>query len=139
MSGALESIKAARDQVLSERASADARDSEKYPETIVDAALQNTTVASEPGLFDTLRGFGAAYARTASTVEHMNYMDLDEAMCEYLSDSEYEQNQAHFSALAEVAVNATNPNYVFKGRSRSKLRSGPYEIFSDSDKDLISR
>ena len=105
----------------------------------MDAALQDATQASEPGLFDTLRGFGVAYARSAATAEHLNYLDLDEAMCEYLSDSEFEQDHAHHSALSEVASKVTDPNYVFKGRSRSRLRSGPYEIFSDSDKDLISR
>ena len=76
-------------------------------------------------MFDTLRGFGVAYARAAATAEHLNYLDVDEALRDYLDESEYVQDQEHHSALSEVASNVTDPKYVFKGRSRSKLRSGP--------------
>ena len=142
VAGALDSIKAARDQILSERASAAARDSERYPEGIVEAALQEARKPSDPGLFDDLRGLRATYDKVSEATDGFSNPwstdILNGAFTSYLCDSEWEQELDASSEMSEVISNVTDPAYIFKGRTRSRLRSGPFEIFSDSDKALIS-
>ena len=55
-----------------------------------------------------------------------------------MCDSDWEQELDGCSEMSGVISDVTSPSYIFKGRTRSRLRSGPYEIFSDSDKALIS-
>ena len=127
---------------MSERSSAVARDSEKYPEGVVEAALQDAKKPSEPGLFDTLRGLQSTYDRVSQATDGLSTPGasdvLENAFSAYMYESDYEQDLESLSALSEVSSNITDPKYVFKGRTRSRLRSGPYEVFSDSDKSLVS-
>ena len=119
-----------------------ARDSERYPEGVVEAALQEARKPSDPGLFDTLRGLRTTYDKVSEATDGFNNPwstdILNGAFTSYICDSEWEQEVEGCSEMSEVITNVTDPAYIFKGRTRSRLRSGPYEIFSDSDKALIS-
>lgn len=138
----MDSIKAARDQILSERASAGERASERYPESVVEAAFQEAKQPSDPGLFDTLRGLRTTYDRVSEATDGFtnpwSSEVLDGAFTSYIYNSERDQELDADSEMSGVISDITSPSYIFKGRTRSRLRSGPYEIFSDSDKALIS-
>ena len=120
----------------------EARTSEKYPESIVEAALQEANQPSDPGLFDTLRGLRTTYDRVSEATDGFSNPwssdVLNGAFTAFVSDSEWEQELDGSSEMSGVISDVTNPSYIFKGRTRSRLRSGPYEIFSDADKSLIS-
>ena len=108
----------------------------------MEAALQEANQPSDPGLFDTLRGLRTTYDRVSEATDGFTNPwssdVLNSAFTAYMSDSEWEQEVDGCSEMSEVISNVTDPSYIFKGRTRSRLRSGPYEIFSDSDKALIS-
>ena len=129
MEEAIASIKEARDQLRSEAANASSVEASSYPIGIVERALQTARVADEPGLFD--RSFYvksvcsgntdmSAFGGPFSDVYNRPDNDLD---CDDL----------------DPINDVTQPDYVFQGRTRSRLRSGPYPIKKVQDETLISR
>ena len=133
MEEAIASIKEARDQLRSEAANTSSVEASSYPIGIVERALQTARVADEPGLFD--RSFYVksvcsgntdmgAFGGPFSDVYNRSDNDLD---CDDLDP------------INDVINDVTQPDYVFQGRTRSRLRSGPYPIKKVQDETLISR
>ena len=133
MSEAIASIRAARDQLRAEASSTSQRDSTTYPDGVVAAAVSEASSASDPGLFD--RTFYVqSVASGSSDVNAFGgpFSDVYDKSASQL-DSE------DFSPLKTVMEDSLDPNYVFQGRSRVRMASGPYPVKQTLDEAFIGR
>ena len=133
MSEAISSIRAARDQLRAEAANRSEIEANSYPSGIVEAALQEAKSATEPGLFD--RGF---YIRSVCTgSSDMNA--FGGPFSDVFNATDAELDSENLSALNGVIDDVTSPEYVFRGRTRTRLRSGPFPVKRVQDEALIER
>ena len=131
MSEAIASIKEAKELLRIERAADKVRHANSYPDAVVEKALQTARSTDEPGLFDR-----SAYVKAVACGSR----DIDAfggAFSDVFEKSDEDLENETLDPINDVIDDVTNPEYVFRGRCRSRLRSGPYPIKTVQDKDLI--
>lgn len=133
MSEAISSIREAREQLRAEAANQSEVEANSYPSGIVEAALNEAKSITEPGLFD--RGF---YIRSVCTGSS-DMTAFGGPFSEVFGKSEAELDSENLSALNGVVDDIISPEYVFRGRTRTRLRSGPFPIQKVQDETLIER
>lgn len=133
MSEAITSIREARDQLRAEAANRSEIEANSYPSGIVEAALNEARTYTEPGLFD--RAFYIKSVCAGSS--DMNA--FGGPFSEVYNASDAELDSENLSALNGVIDDITSPEYVFRGRTRTRLRSGPFPIKKAQDDALIER
>lgn len=133
MAEAISSIRDAKDQLRSDAENLPQIEANTYPAGVVAAACKEAHEASDPGLFD--RTFYVQSVATGSS-------DMDSfggPFSDVFDRSEAEMENSDLSPLKSVFDDVTSSDYTFQGRTRSRLRSGPYPIKKDRDEALIAR
>ena len=133
MSEAISSIREARDQLRAEAANKSEIDANSYPSGIVEAALNEAKSFTEPGLFD--RSFYIQSVCTGST----NMSAFGGPFSDVFGKTDAELDSENLSALNGVIDDVISPEYVFRGRTRTRLRSGPFPIQKVHDEALVER
>ena len=133
MSEAIASIKEAKLTQKLEQNVDKYRHANSYPVAVVEKALQTARSNDEPGLFDR-----ASYVQAVASGSR----DIDQfggPFSEIYEKSDLDLEIEELDPIHDVIEEITRPEYVYKGRARSRLRSGPYPIKSEEDEDLINR
>ena len=133
MSEAISSIREARDQLRAEAANQSEVEANSYPSGIVEAALNESKSTSELGLFD--RSFYIRSVCTGST----DMSAFGGPFSDVFGKTDAELDSENLSALNGVIDDVISPEYVFRGRTRTRLRSGPFPIQKVQDEALIER
>ena len=133
MEEAVASIREARDQLRSDSDTSFAVHRNSYPDGVVVAALQSAQTMDEPGLFDRA---GYVQAVTAGVGDIHQYGG---AFTDVFGRSDIDLDCEELSPLNDVIDDVLDPSYVFQGRTRSRLRSGPFPVQSVQDDELVQR
>ena len=133
MDEAVASIREAREQLRADSDNSSAVVRNSYPDGVVVAALQSAQNMNEPGLFDRA---GYVQSVTAGVRDIHQYGG---AFTDVFGRSEIDLDCEELSPLNDVIDDVLDPNYVFQGRTRSRLRSGPFPVQSTQDEDLVQR
>ena len=133
MAEAIASIKEAKIVQKMEQVADNLRHANTYPIAVVEKALQTARSNDEPGLFDR-----TSYVQAVACGSR----DIDQfggPFSEVYEKSDFELENEELDPIHDVIEEITQPEYVYKGRTRSRLRSGPYPIKSEEDEALITR
>ena len=133
MEEAVASIREAREQLRSEADNRISVERTTYPPAVVAAALQSAQSMDEPGLFDRT---GYIQSVTAGT---QNIHDYGGAFTDVFNRSDIDLDCEEYSPLNDVIDDVLDPAYVFQGRRRSRLRSGPFPVQKIQDDELVQR
>ena len=133
MSEAISSIREAREQLRAEAVNRSDIEANSYPEGIVEAALNEAKSNDEPGLFD--RSFYIQSVGAGSS----DMSAFGGPFSDVFGKTDAELDSENLSALSGVVDDIISPEYVFRGRTRTRLRSGPFPIKKAQDDALIER
>ena len=133
MSEAIASIKEARDQLRAEAANRSEIESQSYPSGIVEAALSEGKSITEPGLFD--RSFYIQSVNSGSS----DMTAFGGPFSDVFNRTDADLDSENLSAINGVVDDIISPEYVFRGRTRTRLRSGPFPVKKAQDEALIER
>ena len=133
MEEAVASIREAREQLRSETAGVQASVATTYPDGVVVAALKSAQTMDEPGLFDR-----TAYIQSVAAGVG-NIHEFGGAFTDVYGQSDIDLDCEENSPLNDVIDDVLDPAYVFQGRSRSRLRSGPFPVQKLQDEELVQR
>ena len=133
MSEAIASIKAAREQLRAEAAGSAQAAATTYPDGVVAAAISEAGSAADPGLFD--RTFYVHSVATGSS----DMTAFGGPFSDVYDQSASELDNSDFSPLKAVLEDVLEPEYVFQGRTRVRMASGPYPIEKTLNESLVER
>ena len=133
MEEAVSSIREAREQLRSESAAVHSSVRTTYPDGVVVAALRSAQSMDEPGLFDRT-GYIQSVAAGVGNIH-----EFGGAFTDVYGQSDIELECEEYSPLNDVIDDVLDPAYVFQGRTRSRLRSGPFPVQTIQDEDLVQR
>ena len=109
------------------------RDATTYPDGVVAAAVCEAETSSDPGLFD--RSFYVHSIATGSS----DMGAFGGPFSDVYDKSASELDNEDFSPLKTVMEDTLDPKYVFQGRSRVRMASGPYPIKQTLDQKFVDR